>query len=207
MTRKFKNAYVSISHLRNEPEFIADLHNLVEDVLIRQQPDRPGADELVGLVQEFEVLVCGAKEPLSRDVASHTKRLKVIATLSNGTDNIAIPEFAARGVEVLSVSASNSRSVAEHALAMLLALAKRLGEADAAVTAGLGQSSLTIDGVARHGKAIEVFGKTLGIVGAGSIAFDLARLARPLGLGVAVWTFTPSAHREFDGIAALESDR
>ncbi|HZS84499.1 MAG TPA: hydroxyacid dehydrogenase [Stellaceae bacterium] len=104
-------------------------------------------------------------------------RLKVISKHGAGVDNIDLEAATARGIPVLFALAGNARSVAEHAIAMMLALAKRLVPLDAALRRGAWPRE--------GGQGIELAGKRLGIVGLGNIGRIVAELGRAFGMAVA----------------------
>ena len=106
--------------------------------------------------------------------------LRVIARSGIGYDNIDIPAATRRGIAVCNAPDGPTVSTAEHAIALLLAVAKRLRPAEAALRSG--QAS---DYYARH-DGIELDGKVLGLVGFGRIARRVARIAQGLGMEVVV---------------------
>ena len=106
--------------------------------------------------------------------------LKVIAKHGVGVDNIDIPAATARGIPVLVCTGSNARSVAEHALALILALARNLTRHDAALRAGEWSRFAW--------RAGELSGRTLGLVGFGASARALAGMVRGLELSVLAYS-------------------
>ncbi len=111
----------------------------------------------------------------------------MIGSLSAGTDHLDLAALSARGVAVVTTPGVNAVSVAEHALMMILALAKHALPAHAAVVAGhdrAGMSELPV----------EVRGRRAGVFGAGATARALIPLLRALGMEVMVWTRRPDHH-------------
>jgi D-3-phosphoglycerate dehydrogenase len=127
------------------------------------------------------VLVRVAK--LTADVIQAGKRLRIIGKHGVGTDNIDIPAATKQGVLVTNTPQANSTSVAEHALALLLAVARRIGESDRDLATGKIRAQKVYQGV-------ELSGKVMGIVGLGSAGYRLARMAGQ-GLGMRVIGFDP----------------
>ncbi len=188
-------AYLAIPSLKNDPGFISRLRQCVDDIVIHASDTRPSKEELCSIVRDYELLICGVFELLDEDVASCADRLKLIASLSIGLDHIATDAFSALGVTILNTPSANAISVAEHAWALMLASAKRLKECDAAVRNGTGRRGLTR-------RPYELWNKTLGIIGAGQIAWRVANYARAFEMNIKIWTFHPDAHRQFLTIGA-----
>ncbi len=126
-------------------------------------------------------------------------RLKLISVLGIGTDNIDLAAASRAGVQVCNTPGYSAVSVAEHALTLMLAAARKIPAHEQELRAGR-WARLPM---------IQLYGKTLGIVGFGSIGRQLASLARGIGMQVRVWTFHPSPERaaesgvEFVGLDLL----
>ncbi len=120
---------------------------------------------------------------LSADVIQAAKRLRVIGKHGVGTDNIDIPAATKHGVVVTNTPQANSISVAEHALALLLAVARRIGESDRDLAHGNMRPQKIYQGV-------ELSGKVMGVIGLGSAGLRLARMTGN-GLGMRVIGFDP----------------
>jgi D-3-phosphoglycerate dehydrogenase len=144
----------------------------------------PGQDtqSLVEAVADVHaILVRVAK--LGADVIRAGKALRVIGKHGVGTDNIDIPAATRHGVVVTNTPQANSTSVAEHALALLLAVARRIGESDRDLATGKMRPQKVYQGM-------ELSGKVMGIIGLGSAGFRLARMTGQ-GLGMRVLGFDP----------------
>jgi len=136
------------------------------------------------------VLVRVAK--LSADVIKAAKKLKIIGKHGVGYDNIDIPAATASGVIVTNTPLANSTSVAEHALALLLAVARRIGETERDLTRGTMRTQKVYQGM-------ELSGKVMGVIGLGSAGLRLARMTGQ-GLGMRVLGFDPYKVPWPDGI-------
>ncbi|MCX5733326.1 MAG: phosphoglycerate dehydrogenase [candidate division NC10 bacterium] len=110
-------------------------------------------------------------------------KLKLISIWGTGTDNVDLPAAAARGVTVTNTPGANAVAVAEHTVALMLAVAKQLASADQAMRQGGWPRNLVP----------QLRGKRLGLVGTGLIGREVAAMARGLGMEVVAWTFHPSA--------------
>lgn len=123
-------------------------------------------------------------------------KLRVVAKHGVGLDNIDIPSASARQVAVLWTPEANAEGVAQHAIALMLALANKVKEADAGVRAGRFEERMALGG-------IEVCERTLGIIGLGRIGRRTARKAA-LGLGMHVLAYDPYADRSaYEGPAVF----
>ena len=161
--------------------------------------------EILERIGEAEIVVISAT-PISAQVIREAPNLELIAIWSTGYNHVDVDEASKQSVLVCNVPGGTARSVAEHGIALMLALAKRLREADLFV---------------RHGgyawdafSATELAGKTCGVIGTGSIGSQIAKMARGIGMRVLAYTKHPSEERaarlgvEFVGLEQLleESD-
>ncbi len=123
--------------------------------------------------------------------------LKLIATCGIGTDAIDVEAARALGIAVCNVPGRTAPVVAEHALALMFAAARRVVYQTAAMKRGgwAGPDSIFLNG------------KMLGLLGAGSIAAELARLGKAIGMRVQAWTFHPTPERAAQfGVPFVEFD-
>ncbi len=114
-------------------------------------------------------------EKLSGDIIRRLPNLKAIARPGAGFDNVDLPAATEMGVPVVLSSGSNAQSVAEHNLALMFALSKRLVELHESI--GKGQFSVRNDA-----RPVELLGKTVGIIGLGAIGKKLAALCNAIGM-------------------------
>jgi phosphoglycerate dehydrogenase-like enzyme len=112
-------------------------------------------------------------------------RLRMISTCSIGVDSVDLIAAARQGIVVSNVPARTAPVVAEHALGLILATARRLAFLTAELKAGRWNSM----------DNIYLRGKTLGVVGTGAIGGETLKLARAIGMNVQAWTFHPTAAR------------
>ena len=153
----------------------------------RYYPDYPlDEDELLRRIGEAEIII-GADVVFSRRVIFGSPNLRMISVWSTGYDNVDLAAAKERGILVSNVPGYSAFSVAEHAWAMALSLAKRLIEADAHVRSG------NFDWSAIRG--VELYGKTAGIIGLGAIGSHCARIGRGFGCRVIAATKHPSDER------------
>ena len=111
---------------------------------------------------------------VTKEILDAATNLKVIGRAGIGVDNVDIPSASAKGVVVMNTPFGNSITTAEHAIALMFALARQLPEADAQTQAGKWEKNRFM--------GVEVTGKTLGLIGAGNIGSIVAEpRARPAG--------------------------
>jgi D-3-phosphoglycerate dehydrogenase len=147
-----------------------------EDVLI----ERIGAAETV--------LNIRSSSRFTARVFAACPRLRLLSVWGTGTDHIDLASAAQHGVTVTNTPGVSARSIAEHALALLFAVARRIPEMDAATRLGTWP----------RGRGVELFGKTCGVIGYGAIGRQFARLAAALGMRVVVWTMHPARYADVE---------
>ncbi|HEX5262759.1 MAG TPA: NAD(P)-dependent oxidoreductase, partial [Phenylobacterium sp.] len=116
-------------------------------------------EELIKIIGDYDGLVVRSDTKPNKDVIAAAARLKVIGRAGIGVDNIDIPAATAAGVVVMNTPFGNSITTAEHAIAMMFALARQMPAADASTQAGKWEKSRFM--------GVELYGKTLGLIGAG----------------------------------------
>lgn len=165
--------------------------------------DRTSRDELAERVAEAEVAV-SSKVRWDAEALSWAPKLKMIALTSTGFNVVDLDTARERGVVVSNVPAYSTPDVAQMTFALLLELCLHVGE----------HSELVMDGDWTRAKdfsfwktpLIELQGKTLGIVGMGSIGQAVARIARAFGMPVVFANHRPKPEAEGDGIRQVELD-
>ncbi len=135
--------------------------------------------------------------PLPGNVIRQSKKLKVIGKHGGGVDNIDLHAANEMGVAVINVPDANILSVAEHTMTVILCLAKKIREAEDALRSGFFNQQASLPGmVTKYGfTALELCGKTLGIVGVGRIGRLTARIAR-YGFSMDVYGYDPYVSAE-----------
>jgi len=139
---------------------------------------RPGIprDELLKVVEGYEVLVVRSRTKVNREVIDRGTRLKVVARYGVGLDNIEVDYAIKRGIAVINAPNAPTRSAAELTIGLMIALARRIPVLDREVKAGGWPK----------GKYVgrELYGKRLGVVGFGRIGRTVAQYAAALGMEV-----------------------
>ena len=186
----------------DDPPQIGDspqLERLRGRAQVRLFSDRPlSADEQLRRVADADIILNSRGHVRwPAELLEQLPRLKMVTTCSIGVDAIDIDAARRQGIIVSNIPGRTAPVVAEHALALMLAAARRLAFHTAALKNGQWPQK---DGVF-------LAGKTLGIVGAGAIGAQMARLARAIGMQVIAWTFHPSPGRaEQVGVEFVDLD-
>ena len=116
------------------------------------------------------------------EVLQACPQLKLISIWGTGTDNVDLKAAAARGITVTNTPGANALAVAEHTVALMLAVVKQLAQADRAMRQGGWPRNLVP----------QLRGKRLGLIGTGLIGREVAAMGRGLGLEVVAWTYHPN---------------
>ena len=146
------------------------------DVITGQTPE-----ELLAIIGNYDGLAVRSSTTATPELIEAADKLKVIGRAGIGVDNIDIAAASAKGVVVMNTPFGNSITTAEHAIAMMFALARQLPEADASTQAGKWEKSRFM--------GVELTGKTLGLIGAGNIGSIVAE--RALGIRMKVIAYDP----------------
>ena len=156
-------------------------------------------EKLASAVGNYDGLAIRSATKITAKIVEQAKNLKVIGRAGIGVDNVDIPAATARGIIVMNTPFGNSITTAEHAISLMLALARQIPEADASTRAGKWEKNKFM--------GVEIFGKTLGVIGCGNIGSIVAD--RALGLKMKVIAYDPflSADRANDlGVEKVELD-
>ena len=149
---------------------------------------KPGLDkdELARIIGDYDGLAIRSATKVTAKLLEQATRLKVVGRAGIGVDNVDIPAATAKGVIVMNTPFGNSITTAEHAIAMMFALARQLPSADASTQAGKWEKNRFM--------GVELTAKTLGVIGCGNIGANVA--VRALGLKMHVVAFDPFLSEE-----------
>ncbi len=142
--------------------------------------------DLADSIGDYDAIVIRSATKLTADVIERADRLKVIGRAGVGVDNVDVEAATRRGIVVANAPESTVISAAEHSIGLLVALARNIPQAHAALKEGRWERS-------RWG-GIELAGKTLGVLGFGRIGQQVAR--RAVGLGMRVVAYDPFVAKE-----------
>ncbi|WOF42178.1 phosphoglycerate dehydrogenase [Sphingopyxis indica] len=138
-------------------------------------------DELIAMIGDYDGLAIRSATKVTADVLAAATKLKVVGRAGIGVDNVDIAEASKKGVVVMNTPFGNSITTAEHAIAMMFALARQIPEANALTQAGKWPKNDFM--------GVELTQKTLGLIGCGNIGSIVAE--RALGLKMKVVAFDP----------------
>ena len=136
---------------------------------------------LIELIPEFSALVVRSQTKVTAAVLAAAKKLKIVGRAGVGVDNVDIEAATRRGIIVMNTPGGNTISTAEHAFSLLVSIARAVPQADASVKAGKWDR--------KKYEGVELYNKTLGILGMGRIGTEIAR--RAIAFGMRVLAYDP----------------
>jgi D-3-phosphoglycerate dehydrogenase / 2-oxoglutarate reductase len=172
------------------PQIICDegLEVLKDKVEVIVAPD-PSQETLLKTCTDADAIILRTTSKVTEDVINAAKNLKIVSRTGAGVDNVDVRAATKRGILVCNLVDVNSLSVCEHAIALMLALAKQLPFMDKSVRQGFWK--------ARNADVtVELENKTLGIIALGSIGSKVAKKCHD-GLGMKILAFDPYAKNKF----------
>src|SRR3954463_12390416 len=137
--------------------------------------------ELVAIISEFSGVVVRSQTKITAPVVNAGALLRVIGRAGVGVDNVDVEAATKRGVIVMNAPGGNTISTAEHAFSLLLCVARKIPQADALLRGGKWDR--------KNLEGVELFNKTLGVIGMGRIGSELSR--RAIAFGMRVVAFDP----------------
>jgi D-3-phosphoglycerate dehydrogenase len=132
-------------------------------------------EELIRLIGNYDALIVRSGTKVTKDVIE-ASNLKVIGRAGVGVDNIDVDAATAKGIIVINAPEGNMISAAEHTISLMMALSRSIPQANFSVRNGEWQRSRFL--------GVEVFGKTLGVLGLGRIGAEVAKRMRAFGMNV-----------------------
>ncbi|MCC5990695.1 MAG: hydroxyacid dehydrogenase [Thermosphaera sp.] len=132
--------------------------------------EEPNEDELARIIKGFDGLIVRSKPLVTRKVIESADRLKVIARAGVGLDNIDVKAAEERGIALINAPESSTQSVAELAIGLMLAVARKIAFSDKRMREGYWAK--------KEAMGVELSGKTLGVIGVGRIGSAVARIAK-----------------------------
>jgi len=132
---------------------------------------KPGLspEELKKEIEDADALIIRSGTKVTKEIIDHAKRLKVIGRAGTGLDNVDVAKATEKGIVVMNVPGGNTLSAAEHTFALILSLARRIPQANAAVKSGVWDRKKFM--------GVELNGKVLGVIGLGRIGSIVAERA------------------------------
>ncbi len=139
---------------------------------------KPGLspEELKRIIPEYDGIIIRSETKLKADIIEAAERLKVIGRAGIGLDNVDLPAATKKGIVVMNTPQENAIAAAEHTIAMLLSISRRIPQATASMKSGKWEK--------KRFMGIEIYNKTLGLIGIGVIGTIVADRARGLKMKV-----------------------
>ena len=176
-----KKVLVSDTLAKEGIEIFKNAPGIEVDVMTDLTPD-----ELKDIIKNYDGLAIRSATKVTEDIIDNASRLKVIGRAGIGLDNVAVEAASKKGIVVMNTPGGNTITTAEHTIAMMLSLARRIPQATISTKAGKWEKKKFIGS--------EVSNKTLGIIGIGRVGSIVANRAQ--GLTMNVIAFDPFISRE-----------
>jgi D-3-phosphoglycerate dehydrogenase len=178
---EIKRVLVSDPLSKKGLEILERAKNLEYDLKIGLSPE-----ELKIIIPEYDGIIVRSETKLKGDIIEAGKRLKVIGRAGIGLDNVDLPAATRKGIVVMNTPQENAIAAAEHTIAMILSISRRVPQATASMKAGKWEKKKFM--------GVELYNKTLGLVGIGVIGTIVADRAR--GLKMKVIGYDPYLSKE-----------
>ncbi len=137
--------------------------------------------EILKLVGDAHGIIVRSQTKITAEILNAAKRLRVVGRAGVGVDNVDVETATRRGVVVLNAPGANTVSTAEHTFSLLLGIARNISRADATLKSGVWER--------KRLEGVELYNKTLGVIGMGRIGSELSR--RAIAFGMRVLAFDP----------------
>ncbi|MCS6884692.1 MAG: phosphoglycerate dehydrogenase [Acidobacteriota bacterium] len=143
-------------------------------------------EQLLAIIANYDAVIVRSETKITSSVIAAAEKLKLIGRAGSGVDNIDVKAATQRGIVVMNTPGGNTVTTAEHTMALLLSIARNVPQATASVKAGKWEK--------KKFQGVELFNKTLGIIGLGKIGSVVA--SRAQGFGMRVIAYDPFLTRE-----------
>ncbi len=156
--------------------------------------------ELKAIIKDYDALIVRSETKVTAEILEAADKLKVIGRAGVGLDNVDLAAATKKGVVAMNTPAGNTTSTAEHTMSLILALSRNIAQAAASMKAGKWDRSKF--------SGVELYAKTLGIIGLGRIGATVAGFAKAFGMKV--FAFDPFLSKEVAakmGIEIVEFDK
>ena len=144
-------------------------------------------EELLSIIGDYDALLVRSQTKVTKEVIQAGKKLQVIARAGVGIDNVDVEEATHHGIVVVNAPTGNTISAAEHTVALMLALARNIPQANASLKSGLWKRT--------EFTGVELRGKTIGVIGLGNVGSGVARRAR--GFEMRILGFDPFVSADY----------
>jgi D-3-phosphoglycerate dehydrogenase len=151
-------------------------------------------EQLLDAIESYDAIIVRSATKVTADVLDRARSLKVVGRAGVGVDNVDVDAATRHGVLVVNAPTSNNVSAAEHTMALLLAQARNIAQANASLKAGKWERSKF--------EGVELYGKTLAVLGLGRIGTLVAQ--RALAFGMKIVAFDPYVSKQRAGQMGVE---
>jgi D-3-phosphoglycerate dehydrogenase / 2-oxoglutarate reductase len=134
------------------------------------------AAELKTIIKDYDAMIVRSGTQVTAEIIEAADKLKVIGRAGVGLDNVDLPAATKKGIVAMNTPAGNTTSTAEHTMSMILALSRSIPQAVASVKSSKWERSKFV--------GVELYGKTLGIIGLGRIGSTVAKMAQGFGMKI-----------------------
>ena len=159
------------------------MDNIAEKILISNKIDVDiktdfNADELKDKISAYDGLIIRSATKVTKEIIENAKNLKIIGRAGAGVDNIDLVTAKEKQIIVMNTPGGNTNATAEHTLALLMSLSRKISNADVSTHRG--------EWAKKKLKGNEIKGKTIGIIGFGNVGRRFAEICQVLGLNILV---------------------
>lgn len=173
----------TIAFSRKLPPAVANMVAAYGQIQMPRDDQHLDAAELLSLLRDADAAMVTSMDPIGADLLAACPRLKILANIGVGTNNIDLEAARTRGIIVTNTPGAMDNAVADLAMGMLIGSARRIHQADTFVRSG----QWTHETMTQFGMGQDVYGKTLGLVGFGRIGQAIAKRARGFDMPVLYW--------------------
>ncbi|KAI4924452.1 uncharacterized protein J4E92_007533 [Alternaria infectoria] len=150
-------------------------------------------EELKEIIGGYDALIVRSETKVTAELLGAAKNMKVVARAGVGVDNVDVQSATSHGIIVVNSPSGNINAAAEHTIALMMAVARNIGDASQSIKAGKWERSRLV--------GVEAKGKTLAIVGLGKVGLTVARIAN--GLGMRLIAYDPYANPNLAAAASV----
>ena len=161
----------------------------IELIIQPKGKERPQGDELKKLLDTYDIVFISTAQKMPEEMFADVTTPKIIGTASSGVDHIHIPEDKKGLIRIANATHANRSTVTEHTFGLILTLRKQLIEGRETAAKGLSKKVMEL-------KPVDLYGSTMGVIGAGGIASTVLRMAKCFGMKRLCWTLHPEKHQD-----------
>ncbi len=152
---------------------------------------RPDSIELQTLLDNYDIIMISTAQKITSEMLIKYSERKIIATVSIGMDHIQVSDNINDNIKIVNAPTASAVSVAEYVFSAILTHKKRIIEGNTLFSEGKDKKHLSI-------KPVDLYGKTIGVIGAGTISLRIMQLSKAFGLNVICYTYHPENHLEIN---------